>query len=113
MLKKNYISSAIVQKEVIKRLIDRMSLINILPSSIIDIGSGVGLSSEPLLKSYTESNLIMYDHSVDALQNSVIDENERAEMISSLYFVNFCIIFNEISSENLIADIKPNIFIFT
>ncbi len=103
MLKKNYISSAIVQKEVIKRLIDRMSLINILPSSIIDIGSGVGLSSEPLLKSYTESNLIMYDHSVDALKNSVIDENERVNIVcgefKSLPFENdsFDIVFSSSS----------------
>ena len=41
----------------------------------------------------------------------IIDETERAEIISSLYFVNFAIIFNEKNPKKLIQDIKPEIFV--
>ena len=45
----NYVDSAVVQKEIIKRLIQRLSFINISPERILDIGSGIGLGTENFL----------------------------------------------------------------
>ena len=48
----NYVDSAVVQKEIIKRVIQRLSFINISPERILDIGSGIGLGTEKLFKHY-------------------------------------------------------------
>ena len=44
-----YIESAIVQKEIINRLMERLSFINLSPRKVADLGSGVGLSTESLI----------------------------------------------------------------
>ena len=54
---KKYIDSAVVQKEIIARLIDRLSLINISPKEIIDVGAGVGLGSKEINKNISRSKL--------------------------------------------------------
>lgn len=41
----------------------------------------------------------------------IIDEIERAEILSCLYFVDLVIIFREKTPEKLIIDIKPDIYI--
>ena len=41
----------------------------------------------------------------------IIDETERAEILSCLYFVDLVIIFNDKIPEKLIKDIKPDIYI--
>ena len=56
----SYIESAIVQKEIISRLIERTSLINFIPEQIIDIGAGIGLSSRPFMDIFPNAKVNMY-----------------------------------------------------
>ena len=44
------------------------------------------------------------------LDRPIIDEKDRAEIISSLKSVDLCIIFNELTPENLIKKINPDIY---
>ena len=71
-LSKNYIGSAIVQKEIINRLISRLSLINLSPKVIIDIGAGVGLGSIEINKKYPEANCFMLDNSIESLSENIL-----------------------------------------
>ena len=41
----------------------------------------------------------------------IFDQDDRAKILSSLYFVDLVIIFNEVNPEKLIKTIKPNIYI--
>lgn len=41
----------------------------------------------------------------------IVDQDDRAKILSCLYFVNLVIIFNETNPEELIKNIKPNIYI--
>lgn len=44
-------------------------------------------------------------------QRPIVDELERAEIVSSLYFVNYVIIFEEDTPQSLIKKIKPQFYI--
>ena len=81
MIKKNYKNfakkyeeSAVVQKEIIDRLIQRLSLINISPVKIIDIGSGIGLGTKNLIELYGNAELYMLDNSFESLNSRIIDK---------------------------------------
>ena len=73
IISSNYLESAIVQKEIISRLIKRLSLINISPRKIIDLGAGIGLSTECLLNQYSKSEFYMLDNSLAALKNKIFN----------------------------------------
>lgn len=44
------------------------------------------------------------------LDRPIIDEKDRAEIISSLKSVDLCIIFDELTPDNLIREINPDIY---
>ena len=84
----NYADSAVVQKEIIKRLIQRLSFINISPERILDIGSGIGLGTEKLFEHYSQSEYFMLDKSFQSLNSGYI-ENENISMVCA-DFKNIC-----------------------
>lgn len=53
------------------------------------------------------------DSSVKKLKGEsrpINNENDRAEILSALYFVDYIVIFNENTPENLLDEIKPDIY---
>ena len=44
-------------------------------------------------------------------ERPIVDEDDRAKILSCLYFVDLVIIFNEANPEELIKNIKPSIYI--
>ena len=50
------------------------------------------------------------NESVKLLEKGIIDEKDRAEIISSLKPVDFCIIFKQKTPEALINNIRPEIY---
>mgnify|MGYP001161414258 CR=1 FL=1 len=85
----SYVDSAIVQKEIIRRLIQRLSFINISPERILDIGSGIGLGTEKLFKHYSQSEYFMLDKSFQSLNSGYIN-NKNISMVSA-DFKNICL----------------------
>jgi len=71
---KKYEESAVVQKEIINRLMQRLSIINISPENIIDIGSGIGLGAKNLIELYGNAELYMLDNSFESLNSRIIDK---------------------------------------
>jgi len=71
----NYLESAVVQKEIISRLMQRLSLFNISPRKIIDLGAGVGLGTEILSHQYAKSEFYMLDNSLEALRNKIFSKD--------------------------------------
>ena len=41
----------------------------------------------------------------------LVNQNERAKIISALYFVDYVIIFHEITPEKLILELRPDIYV--
>ena len=75
-ISEKYINSAIVQKEIINRLIERLTFINLIPRRVIDIGSGVGLSTKSLFEIYPKAEFFMVDHSSESLNSNILyDKN--------------------------------------
>ena len=67
-----YIDSAIVQKEIINRLMQRLSFFNLSQRKVIDIGSGVGLSTKKLIELHNKSDFYMLDSSLKSLEENII-----------------------------------------
>ena len=63
----SYLNSAIVQKEIVSRLMERLSLISISPEKIVDIGAGIGLGTKELKKLYLDAEFFMFDKSFKSL----------------------------------------------
>ena len=80
---KNYIDSAVVQKEIINRLMQRLSFFNLSPRKVIDIGSGVGLSTKKLMEIYSKSEFHMLDNSLKTLEENIINEKPTESKIES------------------------------
>jgi rfaE bifunctional protein nucleotidyltransferase chain/domain len=60
----------------------------------------VGLNSDSSVKQLNKSE-----------HRPIVNEIDRAEVLSCLYFVDYVIIFNEKTPEKLINDIQPDIYI--
>jgi len=88
-LSKKYIDSAIVQKEIIARLMDRLSLINISPKEIIDVGAGVGLGSKEINKIYPEANCFMLDNSIESLNENILIEQNAYKVCANFKKIPF------------------------
>ncbi len=65
---KNYDQYAILQREVAERLIDRLELVNIQPTTVVDIGSRTGYSTELLQKKYPQAQVIAIDWAENLLR---------------------------------------------
>ncbi len=57
----NYERYAVLQKTVAERLSDRLELVKLNPSCVIDMGSGTGTSSRLLAGKYHKSKIIQFD----------------------------------------------------
>jgi len=88
-ISEKYINSAIVQKEIIARLIERLSFINFIPRRVIDLGSGVGLSTKSLLEIYPNAELIMIDHSSESLSDRILDNKNLSSVCANFKNIPF------------------------
>ena len=57
----NYDEAAVLQREVSKRMLERLQYIKIAPSALLDAGSGTGYGSRQLLELYPKVNLLALD----------------------------------------------------
>lgn len=58
---KNYEASAFLQQEVASRLLERLDLMNIKPTYVLDAGCGTGFCSRALKKKYKKANITGID----------------------------------------------------
>lgn len=56
-----YDDSAVLQEEVLSRLLERLEYIKIEPELIVDLGCGTGSAIKPLRKRYKKTNLVALD----------------------------------------------------
>lgn len=63
----NYDQYAILQHEILNRVIERLDYINHLPKNILDLGCGTGSAVKPLQKRYPKAKLISLDLSYNML----------------------------------------------
>lgn len=73
----SYDNFAIVQNEIARRLIERLSFLNISPKTILDLGSGTGYLSKELKKIYPESNITALDLSLNMLNFARKQSNDN------------------------------------
>lgn len=65
-----YDASAILQAEVRQRMLDRLDIVKINPTAILDAGCGTGHASHALLKRYPQSQVISLDLAQGMLQQT-------------------------------------------
>jgi len=64
----NYDAAAVVQREVCKRLLERLDFIKQQPSRILDAGSGTGFGTRQLGERYKEADIFALDIAIGMLQ---------------------------------------------
>ncbi len=56
-----YDSTAVLQEEVLSRLLERLDYIRVTPELILDLGCGTGAAVRPLHKRYKKSTVLALD----------------------------------------------------
>ena len=67
----SYDQAAVLQKEVCKRLLEKLDVVNLSPEWILDAGAGTGEAVKPLQKKYKKSEIVLFDLSESMLQKAV------------------------------------------
>jgi len=65
-----YESSAVLQRNVCKELLQRLDLMSIKPSVILDVGCGTGWGTQDLLKKYKKAKILSLDLSPEMLKQT-------------------------------------------
>lgn len=65
-----YDTSAVLQKEIAKRLAERLDYIKHTPKTVLDVGSGTGFVTQDLLKRYPKSSVIALDLAISMARKS-------------------------------------------
>ena len=65
-----YDASAVLQKEIAKRLTERLDYIKHSPKTVLDVGSGTGFITRDLLKRYPKSSIIALDLALSMARKS-------------------------------------------
>lgn len=71
-----YDASAVLQREVAKRLVDRLEYIKINPSTALDIGCGTGYITHDLLVRYPKANTVALDLAIRMAQKTQDSANK-------------------------------------
>ena len=77
------------RKKLLIGLIERLSFINFIPRRVIDLGSGVGLSTKSLLEIYPNAEFIMIDHSSESLSDSILDNKNLSSVCANFKNIPF------------------------
>ncbi|MCK5002536.1 MAG: malonyl-ACP O-methyltransferase BioC [Gammaproteobacteria bacterium] len=67
----SYDEAAVLQKEVCKRLLEKLDVVRLSPDWILDAGTGTGEAVKPLQKKYKKAELVLFDLSESMLQKAV------------------------------------------
>ena len=63
-----YDASAVLQKEIARRLSERLDYIKLQPKQVLDVGSGTGFITEDLFKRYPKAQLIAMDFALNMVK---------------------------------------------
>jgi len=64
-----YDEAAVLQREVVKRMLERLDFITLQPNTILDVGAGTGFVAQGLRDRYKQASIIELDLSLGMLQN--------------------------------------------
>ena len=67
----SYDEAALLQKEVCKRLLEKLDVVRLSPEWILDAGTGTGEAVKPLQKKYKKAELVLFDLSESMLKKAV------------------------------------------
>ena len=67
----SYDEAAVLQKEVCKRLLEKLDVVRLSPEWILDAGTGTGEAVKPLQKKYKKAEVVLFDLSEAMLQKAV------------------------------------------
>lgn len=67
----SYDEAAVLQKEVCKRLLEKLDVVKLSPEWILDAGTGTGEAVKPLQKKYKKAELVLFDLSENMLHKAI------------------------------------------
>jgi malonyl-CoA O-methyltransferase len=66
----SYDASAVLQREVCTRMLERLQFIKMQPARLLDVGSGTGWGGRQLAEKYPQAQMISLDIAIGMLQNA-------------------------------------------
>ena len=79
-----YDQSAVLQAEVLERLLERLDYIKLKPELIVDLGCGTGQAIKPLLKRYKKSSVL----SLDMAERMLLEARKKYRWLDRKWLVN-------------------------
>lgn len=78
-----YDEAAVLQREVGKRMLERLDLVRIDPKTVVDVGCGTGVATAALMKKYRKAQVVGLDIALSMLAGA----RKRAPWFRTLYAV--------------------------
>jgi malonyl-CoA O-methyltransferase len=66
----NYDQVAVLQREIGRRMLERLELVRLQPRTLLDLGCGTGFTTEDLLRRYPKAAVIALDFALNMLQHA-------------------------------------------
>lgn len=85
-----YDATAVLQREVCSRMLERLQYIKLQPSRILDVGSGTGWGTRQLIAKYPSAQMIALDIAIGMLQNARGQSGWWQKIFSSEKSVSIC-----------------------
>jgi malonyl-CoA O-methyltransferase len=73
-----YDDVAVLQREIVERILERLDLVKLQPATILDIGAGTGVAAYELSKRYKKSRVIAFDLALNMLKQA----RQRGSLLS-------------------------------
>lgn len=84
----SYDAAAVLQKEVAHRLVERMELMSMKPTSILDAGAGTGFISQLLSERYPKAKITALDLALNMLKQSRSKRTFKQRWNKQFHYVN-------------------------
>ncbi len=84
----SYDAAAVLQLEVAKRLVDRMDVMSMKPTSILDAGSGTGFISQLLAERFPKAKITALDLAINMLKQSKTKRTFKQRWNKQFTYVN-------------------------
>ena len=103
-----YDAAAVLSREVLKRMLERLDLVRLIPAQVLDVGSGTGLSSRAIAHRYPRARVTALDSSLPMLRQALQRRSWRDALrglVSKARMASVCADFEQLPVRSAAFDL--------